>query len=158
MAYFPGEPSSQPDGTPGSNPQARMAKVKTPFRSKSATITETKMTDALIDCGATHNFFDEKPSFTKYKKINPDVMQAAHGETTLNGRGTVFIPIGGEITQEAYYAPGFSSHIFAAHVTTSRSYSHPTSEMRRAAFSFLWGQCDRRILSGGHHVVMTYSK
>lgn len=51
-----------------------------------------------------------------YKTISSDIGQVAHGVTTLVGKGTVFIPVGKRVIQEAYHVTGVSSYISAAHL------------------------------------------
>lgn len=93
---------------------ARM--TQTMLFSRIATIETNKIDHAYIDSGATHNFFRSKSAFQTYKKINPEPLKAAHGETMMIGKETVFIPIGKGFNVHAYRVPAFSANIIAAHV------------------------------------------
>eukprot|EP00171_Calliarthron_tuberculosum_P001071 IDg1071t1 len=86
-----------------------MAKLK--FKSNVARCSQDKTKDAYIDSGATHHFFHSRSSFTNYKSIDTENVKAASGFSKIVGKGTVRLPVDGEITIEAYHAPEFSSNI-----------------------------------------------
>lgn len=65
--------------------------------------------------------------FQTCKIIEPKVVQATQGETTLLAKVTVLLPIGTKTIQEAYHSPRFSSHIVA---------EHPLSDISEVIFSF----------------------
>ena len=87
-----------------------MAKVK---RSKLSSLSSAKTDDALIDSGATHNFFHSVKYFKDYRRIKEEDVQSASGVSRIVGVGTVFIPIGGGFYFEAYHAPEFGENILS---------------------------------------------
>lgn len=114
--------------------------MKCPFRSNIANMGEEKIMDAFIDSGATHNFFHRNSSFVTYQRIAPEIVQAAHGEITPIGKGTVIIPISGGIMQAAFHAPGFSSNIIAGHLLLDNFEVIPSSSIRVEKVCFVFKQ------------------
>ncbi len=78
------------------------------FRSTLAKIGEPKSPRALIDSGATHNFFYDKAIFTNYEPMANESVAAAFGTTHILVQGLVWIPLLGGMLVLAYHAPQFS--------------------------------------------------
>lgn len=74
--------------------QGLMARVK--FRSSIASVSTKKVYEALIDSGATHNFFHSKEFFHTYQEIHEEV-RSASGTSRIVGAGQVFLPLDGGI-------------------------------------------------------------
>lgn len=102
-------PNQPAGGGSSSFHQAQMAKKK--FRGQMAKVGEQKSMFAFIDSVATHKFFHAKQIFRIFKIIEPEMAQAAHGETILIVKGTVLLPLETKIIPKAYHATGFSSHM-----------------------------------------------
>ncbi len=100
-----------PDGV--RNPQRGFRANTIRFRSTLAKIDERKSPRALIDSGATHNFFYEKSMFLTYEPIANETVSAAFGTTSILGQGLVWIPLHGGMQVTAYHPPHFHSHIRA---------------------------------------------
>lgn len=71
------------------------------------------------------------------------MVHAAHGETTSIGKGTVNIPIDGGIIQEAYSAPGVSSHIISADLPSAHFEVVMPSSLKteKGCYLFKKGSC-----------------
>lgn len=89
-----------------------MARLK--FRTSIASISSKKTNEALIDSGATHNFFHSKDFFQTYKPFDETVASAS-GTSRIVGVGQVFIPLDGGLFMDAYHVPDFAENILSVH-------------------------------------------
>lgn len=85
------------------------------FKSKVATVSETKTDDSSIESGATYHFFRLRESFKTYGEIDAEFVSTASGSTRFVGKGTVILPIGKVVKVEAFHAPDLTSNIIANH-------------------------------------------
>lgn len=83
------------------------------FRCKVSASGTKKKNEALIDSGATDNFFYDKELFFNYETMEKEIVEGPAGESNVIGRGEVAIPLLGGRLVAAYHVPNFNSHILA---------------------------------------------
>ena len=125
------------------NFNSSMAKIK--FQSKVATVSDEKCSDAYIDSGATHHFFDRKSSFITFERIEPESVKAASSTSKLVRKGTIKLPFDNGTIIEAYPAPEFSSNIISVQFLL-KTYKVEFSENEQGTAFFFVYQKEPHVL------------
>lgn len=67
-----------------------------------------------------HNFFHSKSFFQTHERIEPEVIQATHGESKLIEKGNALLMIAKGLIQKAVPARSFSWDVVAAHIISDK--------------------------------------